>query len=109
MTIERRQISNSINAGNFGRPGTPLGLASQPKGPDLGRLMKSLGVAADSFAGEAQEDNKAAAGAAIREVLINTKGKSREERATAINGVREQFDDQGFFLNAWTDENPAKL
>lgn len=107
MPIERRQISNSINAGNFGRPGTPLGLARQGKGPDFGRMMKSLGVVADKFAGEEQADNEAAAGTAIREVLINTKGQSKEDRATAINGVRDKFDDQGFFLNAWTNENPA--
>ena len=107
MTIERRQIQNTIQSGNFGRPGVPLGHRRAKKGPDFGRLMKTLGVVADDVAAGLQEDNEAAAGAAVREVLIDTKGKSREVRAEALSKVRADFEDQGLFLNAYTNNNPA--
>lgn len=107
MTIERRDVSSRISAGNFGRPGTPLGHSRPRKGPDYGRLLNSLGVVAQEFAREEQADQEAAAGAAIREVLIETKNSSREERAAAINKVREQFSDQGTFVSLFAKENPA--
>ena len=114
MPIERQQLQHSIGAGNFGQAGVPLASTGK-KGPDYGRLLDSLGVTAGKVAEENQKVNVDAAKAAIREATINSKSRPkgmtkeahRDFQRNTINSVREQFEDQGAFLDIFAGENKA--
>jgi hypothetical protein len=114
MPLERQKLTQGIQSGNFGQAGVPL--ASKPQsGPDYGRLLSSLGVIAGKAAEEKQAVNVDAAAAAIREATLDTKTKKkgmtkadhREWQAHTINSVRNQFEDQGAFLDIFAGENKA--
>lgn len=107
MAIKRQSIKAGISQGNFGVAGTPLPNVAQRSGPDLGRLASALGLGVKSAIAEVQKEDTAAGKAAIQQALIDTKNSSPEERAKVLGDVRAKFEDQGLFIQMFTDENPA--
>lgn len=112
---ERRNIGAALGAGNFGSSGTPLGLTPQKQGPDFGRLLSALGVAAKDKATVDQQRDVSAAELAIREAHLKTKAKLKGEtpdqhrarKREAVQDVRKRFSDQSIFMKAFTNENVA--
>jgi hypothetical protein len=107
MAIQRQSIKSGLASGNFGRPGTPLPSVRPSAGPDLSRLAQSLGVGIQSAVGKVQQEDTAAARAAIQEAIQRTTHSTPEERTQVLNTIRDQFDDQNLFMKLFTDENPA--
>ena len=114
MAIGRQSTKAGIASGNFGRAGTQLA-STGSNGPDVGRLLKTLGIAAQETVQTRQRENVDAASAAIRETIIRTKrrpeGMTKEDhmvyQQSELEKVRTEFSDQGLFVEAFTNENPA--
>lgn len=111
MPVERRDIGSTIGGGNFGSRGTPLGYSAPRKGPDLGRLVNSLGALGKHLKDDAnEEENKVASEAelethkAILENMRPRDGESNSEHKkridAAVDRVRTKYDTRDKSISA---------
>jgi len=117
MPVGRRDIKANLGAGNFGSAGTPLGLTPPKKGPDFGRLLGALGVAAGAAkeSGKSKDnDDVRAAQTAVREIYLKEaqagEGKEafRERQRREILAIKDKYASNApAFIKAFTNENPA--
>lgn len=109
MPVQRQDIGAEVGPGNFGSRGTPLGLTPFRKGPDLGRLMNSLGLLAQTGKQAIQDDqaeDTRAAELEINEAMVRNLDKPQQMQ-DEIDAIRNKYKDPGFLAETFGLGNPA--